>query len=203
MNSIRTSFTTVALFVMLIFTCIAYVANAQGPTTSPSETRAQTNQPAPAAAIANQDRNQAALNDRQQERLRNLAANVSNRMEAAIARLENIADRLEERLFLLADDGVDTAAANLELSQTFTLLNQARNELSSIDQAVNAFVSSEQPRTVWPSVRDNYIASRENIVAARTALRAAVQNAQRAAAGNRPTSSAQPSTTTLPNNPTP
>jgi len=196
MNSIRTSFTTISLLVLLIFSCIAYVANAQTSTeptpaerfqelqaersvnqterASSSEVRATTRTEALAERQAERSERQAALSDRQQERVRNLAANISNRMETAIMRLSDIGNRLAVRADIMASEGLVVTEAETQLVVATTALEAARANLMNIDAEVGNFVSSANPREAWSTVRASYTATKTDLSSAREALRSSL-----------------------------
>lgn len=112
----------------------------------------------------------AALQIQGQKRITNLAANMSNRMEAAVSRMQNVVTRLKSRLAILESENVDTAAARAELTATETKITLASNILKTIDAAVAAFVASENPKEAWLPVRNTFGTTRDAILAAHTGL---------------------------------
>jgi len=113
-----------------------------------------------------------ALQERAQERLLNLAANMSNRMEAAIRRLTNVAERLESRMEKLEQQGVNTVEARRQLTNATERIASARASLANIDTDVVQFITSSDPRASWMRVRSIYDSARTDIMAAHNALRA-------------------------------
>lgn len=113
----------------------------------------------------------AALQERAQERITNLAANMSNRMDAVIARIQNVITRLESRMEKLEDRGVDTSEAAAALSAAQAELNNANTILATIDEDVAATVGSENPRESWQALRETYTSARDAIKLAHQGVR--------------------------------
>lgn len=99
---------------------------------------------------------QSALTKVRQERIINLSANISNRMDAAVERLFTIIGRLEARITKLSDNGVDTATATAALREAAASLSEAKVLLANIDTLVNGATTSEAPYSEWQSVREQY-----------------------------------------------
>ena len=121
-----------------------------------------------------QEERRAALTERAQERITNLAANMSNRIDAAIARLTKIHDRIESRSEKLALEGVDTTAAQVALGDAQTALGEAAAIIGNIDSLVAEAVGSENPRAGWGVVKSTFQAAAVEIRTAHQHLRAAV-----------------------------
>lgn len=114
------------------------------------------------------------LQVRAQERITNLAANMSNRMDAAIARLNNITTRLETRIDKLSKDGVDTTTATETITSAQLSIATAAELIASIDTKVAAAVNAEDARAGWNEVKIQYGAIRDHIKTAHSELRATV-----------------------------
>lgn len=127
------------------------------------------------------------LQDRAQTRIINLAANTSNRHEAAIRRLENVANRLDSRITKLQAQGLDTSAGVAALAVARTELSRARTLLATIDADVVTFVSSENPQTNWGRVKNIYTDSRDAIKAAHSALQTSLIALQQVSSQPTPT----------------
>ena len=119
---------------------------------------------------------QSVLSERAQERITNLAANISNRFDGIIARLENIHNRLETRIIKLEESGADVSQARQSLTNSSEALDRARGELRGIDEAVAYVVGSPDPKTAWQQVRLTFIAARTEVRTAHTELRNTVAN---------------------------
>lgn len=163
---------------------------------------AQTSSPAlpPTASEPNQAINQppstpnaeTVLDSQRQARVTNLAANISTRMDNAVKRLENIAERLEIRRQLLAETGLDTTITKTELAVANEALARARTELSTIDADVIRAFSANDPITSWGTVRSTYLSIRSDIFNAYEALSRATTGLQN------PTTVTPPATSTTP-----
>jgi exonuclease VII small subunit len=106
---------------------------------------------------------QEALSEIRQQRIINLAANISNRMDAAVERLFAIIGRLESRIAKLELAGQDTTRARTSLQSASQSLAEARGLLSDIDSAVIAATTSEEPYTAWQELRTRYQSIAERI----------------------------------------
>ena len=106
-----------------------------------------------------------------QQRIINLSANISNRMEAAMTRFYNIISRLETRIEKLKQDNVDTASASTKLREASQLLAEAKTKLKDIDTLVINATTSEQPQSDWKEVRETYLEAGRLIRASHQALR--------------------------------
>ena len=127
---------------------------------------------ASATQMANERR--AALSERAQERVRNLAANMSNRMEAAMARMDNIIGRLDSRIDKLSAAGIDTSLAAQDLANARLSLENAELMLFDIDALVVRVAGSDDPRRTWSGVKQVYIDTRDALAATHTSLRRSV-----------------------------
>jgi predicted PurR-regulated permease PerM len=119
---------------------------------------------------------QTILSERAQERVTNLAANISNRFDGIIARLQNITNRLNTRVEKLEASGIDVTLARISLSAADTALDDARGELGDIDEAVARVIGSSDPKTEWQNVRAKFMQAREHVRTAHTQLRNTVVN---------------------------
>ena len=129
-----------------------------------------------------------------QTRLTNLAANMSNRMDSAVARLQNVTDRLNSRLTKMEAEGKDISQARTELALAQSKLDEAKRSLATIDNEVNAFVGSATPRENWNNLKNTYLNTREVIVAAHQSILATINLAQTTTAPAPETASTTPTT---------
>jgi len=127
-----------------------------------------------AQAQAQGEERRQALQERAQERLLNLAANLSNRMEAAIRRLDNVVMRIESRIAKLNELGVETSQAEINLTVAKRDLASARATLANIDSDVAGFITSNDPRAAWSRVKTIYESARQDIRSAHTNIRQVV-----------------------------
>jgi len=157
---------------------IAVTAESEATTTPLSATgnaranASTTNRRAAPSAVGAQSK--VTLEARAQQRTTNLAANMSNRMEAVIGRLQNIANRLESRLIKLADAGVDTTASAVALASAQLSLDAALAEISDIDAEVYAAFSAPDARTGWNELRLKFITIKNFIKTAHRELRSSI-----------------------------
>ena len=117
---------------------------------------------------------QATLEARAQERVTNLSANMSNRMEAIIARLQNISDRLESRIVKMNESGVDTTASAAALASAQLSLDGALAEISDIDASVYAAVSAADVRSGWATLKAKFEGIRDLIKTAYSELQRSI-----------------------------
>ena len=118
---------------------------------------------------------QKALEDFRQQRIINLGANISNRMDAVVERLFTITTRLEQRTNKLSIEGLVVTEASLSLQTAAKLLAEARQELSTIDATVYAAATSPEPYTAWQTTaKVQYQAAGEKIRAAYSALQTSI-----------------------------
>ena len=124
-----------------------------------------------------------AISAQAQKRIINLAANISNRIDASVTRLENIATRLNRRIGKLENEGVDTTAAKAELEAAHATLATIKADMSTIDALVYGSVTSESPREDWQNVKAQYRKTRTDLLTAQNQLRASVAALKAAVAG--------------------
>ncbi len=103
--------------------------------------------------VITQQGTRVSLQTRAQERIIQLAANVSNRFDATIRRFAHISTRLESRITKFEQAGMDTTGAKAALEQSRASLEQAQTLMFNIDATIYNAVTSESPRSAWPSVR--------------------------------------------------
>jgi len=169
-----------ALLCAALFLALAVVANAQTTTdnTLPDNAAPQATTDEANANAENRpeirDERRNALSELIQKRVINLAANISNRFDAAAARLTNISGRLDSRIEKLKSQGVNTEIAEAELAEAQTALSEVTNGMRAIDEIVYESVTSETPRQTWQEVRTLFGEAKTDLLAAKTSLRAAV-----------------------------
>jgi len=122
------------------------------------------------------------LRPQTQTRIINLAANISNRLDAYINRLQNIATRLSSRLDKLQATGVEVTTARASLGRAQTALDAAKSDMAGIDQAVAAVSGSNEPVRAWREVRVRFLSARDNIRVAFTELRTVMTDIREALA---------------------
>lgn len=115
-----------------------------------------------------------------QTRLTNLAANMSNRMDAVASRLQNVNDRLNSRLNKMSEEGLDTNSARENLTAAQTKLNLAKTSLINIDSEVAAFTGSANPKENWASLKFTFLSIKDNLIASHKLILAAIESAKQA-----------------------
>lgn len=114
------------------------------------------------------------LNERAQERIVNLAANMSNRIDAVITRMQNIADRIATRIDKLTGADVDTVTATSALASAQLSIDAAREAMVGIDTEVAIAVGAADPRTSWQTVAGTYTEVRDHLKTAHAEIKASV-----------------------------
>lgn len=171
---------------------ISFAQNDSASNTTASSAAPVVETAAPTATPRGNDRPRV-LTAAAQTRLTNLAANVSNRLDAYVRRITNVTDRLESRANKMGENGIDVAAARTKIAEARAELDKARQSLANIDTAVNNFVKSENPRTYWQQVKTTYMSARDAIKAAHRATVEALLLLK--TAGNAPTTGDSATTT--------
>lgn len=188
------------LLLATAFTCVSVIAStnvqAQGTTSStPATTTATTQVTTPPKRTFVTE---PTLQKIAQTRLTNLAANMSNRMDSAVKRLQNVTDRLNSRLIKMESEGKNISAAKTELENATRALAEAKDNLATIDMEVNAFIGSATPRENWQNVKNTYAVTRASIISAHTSILKTIELAK--SAGVVPAPEAATSTASTTNN---
>lgn len=97
------------------------------------------------------------LSEAKQKRITNLCANISNRLDAVIARQENIANRLNSRITKMKGQNFDTTAPEANLATAKTTLATAKDKMKNIDMLVNQTVTSTNINSNWQITRTSYL----------------------------------------------
>ncbi len=151
------------------------VPSGNNPTSSnPTSTRPSSPSTRREAIAATAAERRIQLSSRNQERIINLAANVSNRFDAAITRLQNISDRMATRAAKMEAVGYDITPATQALQTANSNLAQARLSLSTIDTMVIDTVRGADVARNWQRTKEQFSAIRSNIIFAHTNLRQGV-----------------------------
>jgi hypothetical protein len=114
------------------------------------------------------------LSEIRQTRIINLAANMSNRLDAAIDRFFSITSRLEIRIQILKQRGQDTTAAETALRTASQTLALAKSQVSDIDAKVYEATTADEPYTKWRSLAEHYVVVATTVRTAQNELRAVV-----------------------------
>ncbi len=138
--------------------------------------------------LAKQQRleNQVTLSETRQLRIINLAANISNRMEAAVERLFVIITRLEARIAILNQSSFDTTVPAATLRQAAKTLAEARTMLGDIDLMVQNATTSDRPYSAWQTLKLHYQKVAVLIRQTHSELRQVISELKSVAAGTLP-----------------
>ncbi len=96
------------------------------------------------------------LSPERQQRVINLAANMSNRLDAVVARFSLIAERLDLRLTKIESTGVAMTAARNQLQTVETRLAELTTLLADIDIRVVQATTSATPYRDWLLLSERY-----------------------------------------------
>lgn len=113
-----------------------------------------------------------------QNRITNLAANLSNREDATVRRLTNVSTRLDSRIAILEAAGQDMSKAKSHLKDARSKLDLAKVSLATIDKSVAIFVGASNPRESWVNLKLTYTTINTNIRIAYEAMKAALAAAE-------------------------
>lgn len=119
------------------------------------------------------DAQNTALSIQRQNRIINLASNITSRLDAATTRLANITARLYTRIEKLKMLGVDTNLAEGKLNEAKDLINTASNTLAQMG-SLRTIVSSDSPQEAFAMVRTQFLDIRTSLMQAHALLRETV-----------------------------
>ena len=103
------------------------------------------------------------LDVRTQDRIINLAHNVTGKMRAAINRMDQIMGRIDARIAIMKGQNVDTAEAEKALQSAKNSLQFAKDNLPTLDAIIIEGVSSENPIQAFIKIRTQFRAIRDAI----------------------------------------
>lgn len=116
----------------------------------------------------------AALQEQAQERISQRTEKLIGFLNRAIDKLRGFSQRLQEKSNSLSDNGADTQQVNTLLDGVEETLMNAEEALKGIDVSVEYALTSDQPRDAWLEVKDQILATREQIRGAHALLREAM-----------------------------
>ena len=109
------------------------------------------------------DAQEAALTASEQDRLVNLGANISNRIDATVFRLEQIRDRMQKRLPQLGLEAELASDITKRLERIDPFLSEIRSSMNTIDADMQSVAQAENPKARWRDVRVRYLSSKQNL----------------------------------------
>lgn len=128
------------------------------------------------AELRAENRANAALSVSSQQRIENFANGLFSQMERALIRLENIADRIENKIEEFTAQGNDLSAEAEMLAEARLSLEAAETEVAEADLALEAMLSSENPKEGLSVLRTALSEAREAIRTTRQELMQVVQS---------------------------
>jgi len=163
----------ICIAVVLAGVLYAGVAHAQPAGGPPVDSSTSTSN-APDRRAGAEDRRSArtdAVPSHVKQRAYSLTDNIRTRMNAAVARLRNITDRMDTRAQLLAERDLDVSSALGDIATARTALTRADDILS---EDLGALLYGENPRAGFFAAKTRLMTAKEQIFAARTALQSAL-----------------------------
>lgn len=120
-----------------------------------------------------QAEHKAALEVAAQIRIGQYVERIVKRMDAAIARLEQIAERIATRIEKTEEKGADLSEAKIELANVYTLIEDAHEFVALIGTASTETLTSDKPRS--KEIRDAVELAKDCLVSIHGALAETVQ----------------------------
>jgi DNA repair exonuclease SbcCD ATPase subunit len=122
------------------------------------------------------DQLKARLSDALQARLGTHIDTVGARMDSAIERLTQIADRIGTRIDSLQGEGADVADAGTALDDAYSLIDAARGDVTDFKTVAADVLASEDPKARMSDVRDAADLVKASLKAARSSLSDALKS---------------------------
>jgi hypothetical protein len=116
------------------------------------------------------------LSETKQKRITNLCANISNRLDAVIARQDNIANRLNSRITKMKEQNFDTTVAEANLVTAKATLATAKDKMRNIDMLVNQTITSTNINSNWQITHTTYLETESLVKKTQDELRLVVSS---------------------------
>ncbi len=100
-----------------------------------------------------------AINQNMQDRIINLATNVTNRLKAGSSRMENIIIRIESRILKLKAENIDVTRAEAKLGEAKISLAAATTAIAQLGSIQNA-ITSDDFRGAFAPIRAQFMTIR-------------------------------------------
>ncbi len=142
------------------------VAAEETPTPMPAVERVQNNAEARTEARAER---RGVLESNVQDRIINLASNVTGRLIAALDRMDHIAARLETRIDKLGALGIDTTGAKSRLTEAQKAIDDGNARLKNIPSTDTA-IRGDAPRESFATIRAEFVVVRDLVRQSHTLL---------------------------------
>jgi len=177
MRTKRSSLFYFNIVAITILSCVANIALAQSTTTAAtSSVQATTTVPMSTqeTEVQTVQSPESGLSMQVQVRITNLLANMSNRLEAAITRLQTILIRIESRAVKLKSEGYDVSIVETHIADAHISLTRAKELIDGIDKYVADVVTSQKPRDSWGALRERILNIKLELLNVKLSLRSAV-----------------------------
>lgn len=102
------------------------------------------------------------LSPKTKEKVTELAADMKNKMEANALRLQNISNKINSVVDRTPVDS-QTSLIKSNLAKANTLISNSNNSLKNIDVEVSKAVNSDDPKSAWLTVRQQFSDAENNI----------------------------------------
>lgn len=129
---------------------------------------------------------QAKLEERVRARIRFFFGRITLRMEAAIARLDFLATRIENRLEILKKEGEDVSEIQKEVDEAQKLIADAKVLLSEAKNNLENVLNSENPKEAFTVIRDSVRAIKDTLIEAHGILVKVIGDIKGLRVGNTP-----------------
>lgn len=125
------------------------------------------------ARIENRAERRETITDNLQDRIINLASNVTMRLSSALERMDNISLRLESRMKKLEGLGVDTAPARTKLNEAHVAIEAGKSKLAHMSSISDA-IRGGSPRDSFARIRPQFVEVRDIVRQSHTLLKETV-----------------------------
>jgi len=141
----------------------ALIQNVRPETTEPTRGEVQTREAVQIRTQVDIEARAERLTEAQKERVINAATRTVRRIEAAFVRVETLANRLEERLAILNDNGVDVTVQSNLIAEARNNIADGRNSLIQAEATLQVELESERPLTAFRQFQINIQSSIEMV----------------------------------------
>jgi hypothetical protein len=173
--SLAITLATVSLTYAQSFTATTTTSDTETGSTTELQAATATLTPATPSVIRTTTPTLTPLSLEAQLRITNLAANISNRSEAYIRRLDIIAARMESRITKMEAMGYVMSDSRFYVSEARNALSNATNQLRDIDQRIYLFVSGGDYFNTWVLIRQSFTESKVHLQRAHSLLTQALE----------------------------
>lgn len=166
------------LFASAVFFAMICFAHAQA-TTTPNATAtasmsATSSNAVPVSAVSSSSSRETGYDTAKQKRLTDLAANISNRIDAATNRLASIDTRIYSRANKIEAQGFTVTDGRSYADQAMDRITIVQNNMKDIDSQVAKTVTSTQPQADWTNIKNTFVNAKNDLIQAKALLLQAV-----------------------------